>query len=62
MTRYYKDIYGCTASITEDWTTYHLRVSNAYGQRILSKRYTTFRGARIAMGKMSDCWREIKED
>lgn len=59
MKRYYKDAYGCTASISETPKAATLRVCDAHGACIHKKRYGNFRGARIAMGRMSDGWREV---
>lgn len=59
MKRTFKDFYGCTASISESSNGYRLRVSNAYGSRIKNQLYTSYRGARSAMGRMSDCWKEV---
>lgn len=58
-TRYFKDFYGCTASIKENAGCYWLRVSNAHGRRIKNAAYETYRGARSAMGRMGDCWKEV---
>ena len=54
--KYYKDLYGCTGSIQ--------RVAKGYtvimwaGFTLYKKTYTTFKGARVAMGKFSDTWME----
>ncbi len=52
MKRYYKDAYGCTASISETPKAATLRVCNAHGTCIHRRRYESFRGARIAMGAL----------
>lgn len=57
--RYFKDCYGCTAVIEEKAEGARLKVSNAHGGRIANKLYKSYRGARIAMGRMSDGWREV---
>lgn len=55
----YKDFYGCSA---------YIRTTKGGGARltiysgthlIFAKNYQTYRGAKIAMGKQSDCWRRI---
>ena len=53
---YYIDFYGCTASITVRPNGSALLVTYC-GRKRESKTYKTERGAKIAMGKMSDCWR-----
>lgn len=59
MTRYFRDFYGCTASIKNNRGRYLLRVSDRYGSPILEKGYESLRGAKIAMGKIGDCWKEL---
>lgn len=59
MKRYYRDAYGCTASISETPKSATLRVCNAHGTCIHKRRYGSYRGARTAMGRMSDGWREV---
>lgn len=57
MKTYYKDSYGCTASITEHKDgTATLRISDPYGRKIFRATFTSVRGARISMGRQSDCW------
>ena len=61
MREFYKDFYGCVASIN-----YDERFDAGYKLVVLSPRpalkvihekvYDTRRGARIAMGKISDGW------
>lgn len=60
MKKYYKDFYGCTASITETITGAKLIVRNPYGNLIKKGNYGTFRGSRSAMGRISDSWSERK--
>lgn len=62
MKKYFRDFYGCTASILsgKQWDSIALHVRDPYGKLIYTKHYTTERGARIALGKLSDGWREIK--
>lgn len=59
MKRYYKDFYGTTASITKRRDGTAKLVMCAGGKRE-SKVYNSERGARIAMGKSSDGWYEVK--
>ena len=56
----YKNFYGSTASIkiNRDGTAV-LKVSDGHGKRFVNKVYKSERGARIAMGKIGDCWREV---
>lgn len=58
MRRYYKDFYGCNATISKTRDgRYRLWMGNAtFGQ---TRIYNTFRAARIAMGRMSDGWKEV---
>lgn len=59
MKTYYHDSYGCTASITEHKDgTATLRISDPYGKRIFRATFTSLRGAKISMGRQSDCWTE----
>ena len=57
MKRYYRDFYGSTASIEETPRgKWRLRV---YAGTWHVSTYETFRGARAAMARMSDGWREV---
>lgn len=57
MKTYYRDSYGCTASITEHRDgTATLRICDPYGHRIFRATFTSVRGAKISMGRQSDCW------
>ena len=56
----WRDFYGCTAYIKPQrdgsvkltiWTGVH---------RIFSKVYSTYRGAKVAMGKQGDCWEKVE--
>lgn len=60
MKKNYKDFYGCTASITvaRDGRA-KLVMRTAGGKLIARGEYKTERGARIAMGRSSDGWRQI---
>lgn len=57
----YRDFYGATASIlvARDGSAV-LRVADAHGNRITIKKYASERGARIAMGRIGDEWKEVK--
>jgi len=57
MTKKFKDFYGGTATIRETYDGVKLTVS-VMGKRIVNKTYSSERGARIAMGKVGDCWKE----
>ena len=55
MKEYYRDPYGCTASITHCKDgTFRLRISNPYGERFIQKYYDTHHGAMIALGRYSE--------
>ena len=59
MKTYYRDSYGCTASImtkknNPDFA--ELVVRNQYGKLIQKKQYRSLKGAKIALGKLSDGW------
>lgn len=57
MKTYYRDSYGCTASITEHRDgTATLRVSDPYGKRVFRATFKSLRGAKISLGKQSDGW------
>ena len=56
---FYRDCYGCTASIYRRSfdTVVNLTVCDGHGNIIIKWRpYRTYRGAKIALGKMSDGW------
>lgn len=57
MKEYYKDFYGNTASITEyDDKSAQLIVKGKYGTIIKYRYYTTKKGAKNAMNRLSDGW------
>lgn len=58
MKKYYKDFCGATASITTRRDGTAKLVIMAGGKRY-SNTYKTERGARIAMSKQGDSWREV---
>ena len=57
-TTYYRDFYGCTASIkvNKDGTA-KLTVC-IYGKKY-PKVYKTEKGAKIALSKWSNCWQKV---
>ena len=60
MKKYYRDFYGSTASIrlNRDGSA-TLKVADPYGRPCFGKVYGSERGAKIALGKQGDCWREV---
>ena len=57
MREFYKDFYGCAASIRiEKDGTAHLTVTTPGGHCVHKKSYNSKRGAKIAMGKLSEGW------
>lgn len=58
---YWKDFYGCTASIKHNENGADLTIRTHSGELIQKKHYTTLRGAKIAMGKSSDCWHFVSQ-
>lgn len=61
MKRYFRDFYGCTASIRTRYSgRTELVIRTSLGGLVLRREYDTERGARIAMGQYSDCWTEQK--
>ena len=59
--RYYKGHYGSTACIAETRKGWRLTASSS-GRRFWNKVYSTYRGARIALGRLGDGegdWREV---
>lgn len=58
---YFRDFYGCTASIAVNHDGHSLlTIRTTHGFIIKSKTYTTERGARTALGMYSDSWTEKK--
>lgn len=59
MRAFYTDIYGCHADLCQYLyqDTTRLTIRTASGSLIVRKEYRTWRGAKIAMGKYGDCWR-----
>lgn len=62
MKKYYKDFYGCTASIKSNRDgTYSYRVCNVWGKLVCKGQTRTERGAKIAIGQATDGgWREVR--
>lgn len=56
--RFFKDSYGSLASIRQHADSFRLIVSCG-GRRYYIRNYSTYRGARIALGKLGDCWKEV---
>jgi len=57
MKKYYKDVYGCTASV-EEHRDGSATLRMVAGNTKTKKKYKTVHGAKVAMGKLSDGWRE----
>ena len=59
MRAFYVDFYGCHADLCQylHQETTRLTIRDSRGNLIIRKEYRTWRGARIAMGKYGDCWR-----
>lgn len=57
MKTYYRDFYGCTASITTNWDgSAKLVIRTSQGILFLNRTYNTELGAKVAMGKNGTCW------
>ena len=62
MKRYFVDAHGATASIQENRDmSATLKVADANGKPIFGKCYGSYIGARRALGKLGDCWREMPQ-
>ena len=61
---FYRDPYGCTASILRnpDGRRFLLSVRTPQGVLIYGKTYTTYRGAKIALGRISNGMMTKKEE
>ena len=59
MRAFYTDFYGCHADLCQylHSETTRLTIRDSRGNIIHRKEYRSWRGAKIAMGKMGDCWR-----
>lgn len=54
---FYRDFYGCTASVRRyNNGSARLTVRSAAGKLIHAKDYASYRGAKVAMGRLSDGW------
>jgi len=60
MKKYFKDFYGCTASIriNRDGSV-TLKVADAHGKPVYGKCYGSETSAKRAMGRLGDCWKEV---
>ena len=57
MIERFHDFYGCTATIIRKRNqTYDLFIRMHSRKLLYKSNYATYKGARIAMGKWSDCW------
>ena len=57
---FYRDFSGCTASIRKHAGKFRLRIRTPSGGLLIhSKAYDTYRGAKIALGKIGDCWEKV---
>ena len=61
MKRFYKDFYGCSASISETNGKFRLKVRLPNGTLDTNKVYNTERGAKSAMSRSSDGWNEVQQ-
>lgn len=59
MLKIFRDFYGCTASIKYYQGHYLLICRDPYGEVWKKSEYATEKGARIALGKTGEGWREI---
>ena len=56
----WRDFYGCTAYL-KPAKSGETRLTIYSGTHLIFKQnYKTYRGAKIAMGKQSDCWSRIE--
>ena len=57
MTEFYRDFSGCRASIKQHAGKFRLKIWTPSGSLLIhSKRYDTYRGAKIALGKAGQSW------
>lgn len=59
MTTRFRDFYGGTASIKTGASGATLTVRTSGGKLTHKKTYATERGAKIAMGRISEGWRKV---
>ncbi|WP_099206193.1 hypothetical protein [Scatolibacter rhodanostii] len=57
---YYKDSQNFTAVIKEIENFYRLTVKDYTGTIIWDRMYSSYHGAKIAMGWTSDCWKRVE--
>lgn len=57
--KFFRDFYGSTAAIRQYAGKFRLTVSFGI-RRYHNKVYSSYRGARIALGKLGDCWTEVQ--
>lgn len=59
--KYFRDAYGATASVrlNHDGSA-TLKVSDAHGRPIYGRCYGSERAAKVALGRLGDCWKEVK--
>lgn len=68
FTEHFKDFYGCTATIEHInehlnnicYFDVKLTVRTETGDIVHRRKYKTRQGARIAMGRIGDCWHWVK--
>lgn len=60
QTKRFRDFYGCIATIkpTSDGRS-KVKVCLSNGKTVCTKVFASERGAKIALGKMGDSWKEI---
>lgn len=56
-TEFYRDFYGCTASVKHNDNRAILTVRTSSGGLVKKQEYRTRHGAMIALGRLSDCWK-----
>lgn len=59
MKKYFRSLYGSTASIKERNGKFRLRIRDQFGKLYHNKAYTSYRGARIALGRTGDDWEDV---
>ena len=56
---FYKDFYGCTASVKHNGKGAKLTIRTPSGELIKEQTYKTRNGAMIALGRASDGWKFV---
>ena len=56
---FYKDFYGCTASVKHNNNGAKLTIRTPSGELIKEQSYNTRKGAMIALGRASDGWKYV---